>query len=247
VLLAACGSERPTTGVPLADYCAQFSEAVCESVARCGCDTTDCATRAAARCPLREGFSLRVTLEGGRIPYDDLGASRFIDRARAVACDERATECGSSDDCYALSDAGGQCGTNHGCVTGLVCIGGTCAEPAGDGSACMGSEQCASGLCSGGVCMPAAAVGAPCTVDSECTTGRCDFTSERCREPEPDDALCVRHEECASGYCDRDSTISAGNCRARLTAGEACDDAAMCLEGGCAGSVCVPAACLDAM
>ncbi len=235
------------SGVELASYCTSFVEAICATALRCGCDAPDCEARAGARCPLRDGLALRTAIDDGSVPYNPVAAARFIERARTGPCDARPTDCGTTDACFALSAAGGPCGTNHGCAGGLTCVSGTCIAPRDDGAACAAPEECRSGRCSGSTCSAPVPTGSSCTADSECTTLRCDFATERCRDLEPVDGLCVEHGECTTGYCDRDSPIGAGACRARQPLGATCDEAPMCMDSGCLSSTCVPAACLDAV
>ncbi len=80
--------------------------------------------------------------------------------------------------CTARVGGGESCTSNEGCVSGLICGGGTCVMPAGNGEACGGSSaiECEAGLlCTGetdteaGACKPfdevfTEAVGAPCNL-----------------------------------------------------------------------------------
>jgi hypothetical protein len=125
----------------------------------------------------------------------------------------------------------------------LRCAGGTCQPLAGAGEACGSGDDCLSGRCEGSLCVTGAAVGAPCTMDAECESAHCDFSTERCRPPEPIGGLCTEHIGCESGFCADRLEIGAGRCRAQAADGEACTEHAACTSETCVGGNCTAAIC----
>lgn len=76
--------------------------------------------------------------------------------------------------------AGGSCGTERDCDSGLVCDGdcggfctGECVVPAYLGEACNGGQVCLESICDGGVCIPRKDDGESCTLHSDCRSRDC--------------------------------------------------------------------------
>ncbi len=248
VLVLGCGGEEGPAEVPLSAFCERWAAALCESATRCRCGEAiaglddACPEAAAAACPLAEGTGLSVLVDEGSVPYDGAAAGRLVAAIEDVSCGD-APACASSEACIGLSGEGGPCGTNHGCAPGLSCASGRCVAAGGLGDRCREGAECASSRCEDGACVEKAADGTACTEDPECASGRCDFSTGRCRAPEPLEGLCTEHTDCETGYCDRDRDIAAGNCRARLADGEACDEDRQCLGGACIDARCAAAIC----
>ena len=250
VALGACGDDGDDGGEPVTvpGFCTAWVDALCGSARRCACGSAiadldaQCADLAGRGCPLADGAPLRAGVDDGSVGYDESSAGRLVSAIRAVPCD--APPPCALVSCLGLSAEGGPCGTDQtACAAGLACIDGACGRPIAAGQPCTASAHCATGRCAAGTCAAKAEDGAACGEDSECESTRCDFTTGRCRGPEPLEGLCMDHVDCASGYCDRDLELGAGNCRERRADGEGCDEDPQCTGGACIGGVCASAIC----
>lgn len=248
-LAAGCGGEDGgPAAVELDAFCDEWVRAVCSGAERCSCAAAvpdsagRCPEVAAPACPLAEGTSTRTAVDDGSLAYDAQAAGRYLAALGGVRCEAFAF-CAAPGPCIGLESEGGTCGGSSGCAEGLACVDGACRTPSRVGATCAENAECESGRCADGACAEKAVDGEPCGEDSECASGRCDFTRGSCRPPEPLEGLCMEHEDCESGYCDRDLELGAGNCRVRRTDGETCDEDPQCLGGACIDGICAAAIC----
>jgi hypothetical protein len=119
----------------------------------------------------------------------------------------------------------------------LQCGAPTCAG----GSSCSDDTNCPPDtMCVAGRCGAAVKDGEPCSVDANCINGHCRYDAAHsrssCASPAPNGGLCQggRDNDCASHFCDYDSSIGEYVCKPALAAGVACPSGDReCASGRC--------------
>lgn len=147
--------------------------------------------------------------------------------------------CGTDAVCVSGA-VGAPCAHTLDCWTPLRCLPGVdgasvCTEPPGEGAPCAFAEPCASALaCVGGICAAPASDGESCGAERPCADGlRC--VASRCAYiAAPSEACDGATRVCPHGFaCERT------RCQPLPALGDACDARRACVQGLCAGGVCV--------
>jgi len=243
LVLAACGDG----GVPLDEYNARRTEALCALDVRCGSfpSIEQCVTdidRRPTTVPQWASPSLIAAVEAGAVTYDGVEAAECLDDLAATECDlslqrfrvdpvvcvgvfrgsrPDGLDCGMDAECVSRN-----CEFDGSCVPEACCAG-VCAPPreqrAGPGESCVDYPCAPVAYCDGAICRPLLPEGAPCGITNQCDFGlSCGGTCEPRRklgEPCYDGSW----SGCIGGTtCDRTSN----RCVPLLTEGSSCDPAA---------------------
>ena len=84
LLIAFLGCSDPApSDVPLEDFCAEWTDAFCQTAVLCRCaDGLTTETCLAQPCPLQEGSILAGGVADGSLSYDPAAAGRYLDTLR---------------------------------------------------------------------------------------------------------------------------------------------------------------------
>lgn len=192
--------------------------------------------------------------EGESCSGDVCGPGLFCEPSTNT-CERRVgegEECTSTGQCVdGLFCAGGVCSSgpegrpcdeyDAPCPEGLFCSrDDTCQSPGGTDADCDSDLQCQEGFfCDFGYgCQPRPGLGGECWTNIPCEDPYyCDIDTRSCVRDAQEGETCETTPlgiECASDlYCDYDPELSMSVCKARVGAGQPCDDDEACLSGAC--------------
>jgi hypothetical protein len=249
-------SPEPDSGapIPLDQFCAEYSTAVCDRMERCSCSSEillACRTRFRDECAAQMlDPVVQARLRSGVIRYDDAAAGRLVAQIRGLrSCGSLVGELGwTLADRYSVGGvftgtkgAGESCSPLRGRALPLSeCFASPCSDDETEGVfVCLGPQTVGS-PCSGPICIRSDVPLRDPYVNWRSLLLLCSPTTARCQARVPLGSPCSRSIECDSGYC---NTV-AGRCEPALADGQACSSSLECASANCdesaAGSTCTP-------
>lgn len=176
---------------------------------------------------------LQSAVDAGRLKFDGAAAQSCFDQIKdqcsVLAQDGPFQGAGCATVFIGLVADGGECAQSNECATaGSFCavpqglMLGKCQPLAKEGEPCP-NYQCATGLACGfvnmmNVCVKPLPDGQMCKGSAECASNFCDFNTSTCGQKKALGAACIGSYECKDGYCETQMKV----CTALKADGQAC-------------------------